>query len=100
MVFGLAHASGTITASSSCYTSRVRAAISVPDELFAETEEFAWRQKRSRSEVVRDALREYLARHDAAAITAALNRVLDVENSVPDSAFVTISAEVLRKVEW
>ena len=78
----------------------MRAAISIPDDLYEETNELARRQKRSRSEVIRDALREYLARHDADAITEALNRVCDVEDCPTDPAIASASADLLRRVDW
>jgi metal-responsive CopG/Arc/MetJ family transcriptional regulator len=78
----------------------VRASILIPDDLYAETEQIARRKKRSRSEVVRDALREYLARHDAETIIDALNRVADVEDSAPDIAVAGASAAMLKQVEW
>jgi len=47
----------------------------MPDDIYAEAEEFRLRRQMSRSEVYASALREYLARHDADAITSSLNRV-------------------------
>ena len=55
----------------------MKTAISIPDDLFADAEELARELKRSRSRLYTDAMREYLARHSAESITAALDRVCD-----------------------
>ena len=83
-----------------CYTSQMKAAVSIPDDLLVETEKIARRQKRPRSDVVRDALLEYLARHDAESITQALNRIYDTDGMAPDSVIAQINAQALQQVEW
>jgi hypothetical protein len=77
-----------------------KTAISVPDEIYAEAERLARRQKKSRSRLYADAVREYLARHDPDAVTQALNRVSDQIDSRPDLAFASATRALLEKVEW
>jgi metal-responsive CopG/Arc/MetJ family transcriptional regulator len=59
------------------YTSIMKAAISIPDDLFREVEACSRRLKVSRSRLFATAAREYLARHAPAAdATAAWNRAI------------------------
>ena len=53
----------------------MKTAISIPDDLFADAERLAREQKKSRSRLYGDAVREYLARHSVESITDALDRV-------------------------
>jgi metal-responsive CopG/Arc/MetJ family transcriptional regulator len=78
----------------------MKAAISIPDDLFAEAERLAHRLKRSRSRLYADAMREYLARHDQDAVTAALNRALEVVEPGSDPAIAAASRRLLERVEW
>ncbi len=57
------------------YTYGVKTAISLPDAIFAQTNALAKRLKKSRSEVVADALREHLLRAEDASITRRLDAV-------------------------
>jgi metal-responsive CopG/Arc/MetJ family transcriptional regulator len=78
----------------------MKTAVSIPDDLFADAERFAQRMKRSRSRLFTDAIREYLARHDPAAITAALNRVYgDEDEARLEAAISAASVQTLRSVE-
>ena len=54
----------------------MKTAVSVPDDLFAQVDRLARRSRRSRSEVYRAALREYVARHAPDEVTASLDRVV------------------------
>jgi predicted transcriptional regulator len=83
------------------YTPGMKTAVSVPDDLFARADQFAKYTQRSRSEVYSSALREYLARHEADAVTAAMNRVLaeDPEEG-PDPFLRAAAREVFRNTEW
>ncbi|MFL5301088.1 MAG: ribbon-helix-helix protein, CopG family, partial [Anaeromyxobacteraceae bacterium] len=51
----------------------MKTAISLPDDLFEQAERLARRLDKSRSELYREAVAEYVARHDPEAITAALD---------------------------
>lgn len=78
----------------------MKTAVSIPDELFEETDRLAASLRTSRSRLVRGALREYLDRHAPDRETEAMNTVLaDVrEESDP---FVHRAADTtLRRSEW
>jgi hypothetical protein len=56
------------------YTLGMKAAVSIPDEVFKGAERLARRTKRSRRRIFSDALREYLTRHSSDEVTEAVNR--------------------------
>ena len=77
----------------------MKTAVSVPDEVFESIERLARRLKKSRSQLYADALREYLARHDPEAITAALDLV---HGDRPDEDLFQAEAtrQALASQEW
>jgi len=77
----------------------MKTAISVPNDLFADAERLARRLKKSRSRMYAEAVAEYVARHDADAVTAKLNEVLG-EHPEGDQFVDTASRVVLRRTEW
>lgn len=78
----------------------MKTAVSIPDDLFRKADELASRMGKSRSEVYRDALADYVSRRDPGAITRALDEIAD-EISSDERAF---SAEAARRTlaqsEW
>lgn len=78
----------------------MRTAVSIPDDVYAEAEDHIRRLGISRSELYANAIREYLARHDPDAVTAALNRVYDDMGADPDPAIRASAIETLKRVEW
>jgi predicted transcriptional regulator len=78
----------------------MKTAVSIPDELFRRADELASRMGKSRSEVYRDALADYVARRDTAAVTRALDEIAD-EISGEESAFTVAAARrTLAQSEW
>lgn len=78
----------------------MKAAISIPDDLFDDAERLARAQKKSRSRLYGDAVREYVARHSADQITEALDQTLEAVTS-SDSDFATTAARrVLERSDW
>ena len=77
----------------------MRATISLPDEVFAEADSLARRLKKSRSQIYRDALREYFARHDPDSVTEAMNRVCDEVDTRPDPAVSAAARRILERSE-
>jgi hypothetical protein len=75
-------------------------AISIPDDVFAEAERLTHRLGMSRSQLYTEAIREYLARHDDDAVTEALNRVYETEDSRPDAFLTAAARRVLERTEW
>ncbi|HET8723703.1 MAG TPA: ribbon-helix-helix protein, CopG family [Anaeromyxobacteraceae bacterium] len=55
----------------------MKTAISLPDDLFAEADRLARRLAKTRSQLYREAVEEYLARHDPDEITRAVDRVAE-----------------------
>ena len=78
----------------------MKTAISIPEDLYAEADRLARRQKKSRSQLYTDAVREYLARHDTETITDALDRVCDLIDEPVDPAVSAAAIHLLKRVEW
>lgn len=78
----------------------MKTAVSVPDEVFAEAERLARRLKKSRSKLYSEAIADYVARHDADAVTSKLNEVWDREGAAA-AGFVNAAArKVLERTDW
>ena len=79
----------------------MKTAVSIPDALFAQAEELAQRLGKSRSQVYREALAEYVARREPGAVTAALNQVADdLARDGADSWLEAASRTTLGRSEW
>ena len=79
----------------------MKTAISLPDAIFQEAERLARRLKKSRSELYKEAVAEYVARHEPEAVTEALNRLaknLDTGTDEFNSANASARAGALRVV--
>jgi predicted transcriptional regulator len=78
----------------------MKTAISLPQAVFAQADRLARRLHKSRSELYRDAVAEFIARHEPDAITEAMDRVAE-EISAPLDSFSTVAAaQVLERTEW
>ncbi len=78
----------------------MKTAVSIPDEVFQQAENLARRNGVSRSQLVSDALREYLARHVPEEVTEAMDRVVQAVGHA-DNAFVAAAVHrTLKRVEW
>ncbi len=82
------------------YTSGMKTAVSIPDETFRAGERLAKRLKKSRSRLYADALREYVARHDPATITASINEAIRKYGQPVDEAWLQAGLDTLRRIEW
>ncbi len=82
------------------YTSGMKTAVSIPDEIFERAERLARRRQCSRSEVYTAALQEYVARHAHDEVTDAVNRVCTELGSDSDSFRAAASRRILDRVEW
>lgn len=78
----------------------MKTAISLPDEVFHRAERLARRLKKSRSWVYREAVAEYVARHDPETVTEAMNRVADLVDTRSDVLVSTAAREILERTEW
>jgi metal-responsive CopG/Arc/MetJ family transcriptional regulator len=78
----------------------MKTAVSIPDELFRQADELAQRLGKSRSEVYREALADYVSRREPGAVTHALNAVAD-ELSDDGGEFASQAARrTLQRSEW
>jgi metal-responsive CopG/Arc/MetJ family transcriptional regulator len=78
----------------------MKTAISLPDAIFARAEKLARRLKKSRSELYKQALAEYLARHDPDAVTEAMDRVAASIDTRPDGFSAAAARTVMKRTEW
>jgi metal-responsive CopG/Arc/MetJ family transcriptional regulator len=78
----------------------MKAAVSLPDELFEKVERLARRTRKSRSEVFSAALREYVARHAPDEVTETMNAVCDRIGDQEDSFVARAGRRVLEKSDW
>ena len=78
----------------------MKTAISLPDEVFEEAERLARRLKKSRSALFREAVAEYVARHEPEPITDAMNGVADALDTRLDKASAEASRRMLGRSEW
>jgi predicted DNA-binding protein len=78
----------------------MKTAISLPDEVFRQAERLAARLKKSRSELYREAVAEYVARHDPEAITETVDRVAEQIVTRPDAFSAKAARKVLERTDW
>ena len=82
------------------YTSGMKTAISIPDDLFQAADRLARELGKSRSHLYSQAVREYLARHSGDSITEALDAVC-AEALDADADFLhAAAARTLGRTEW
>jgi len=78
----------------------MKTAISIPDDIFEQADALARETRQSRSQLYSRAVREYVARHSADSVTAALNTVC-AEVGAEDSAFIAEAArQSAERAEW
>jgi metal-responsive CopG/Arc/MetJ family transcriptional regulator len=77
----------------------MKAAVSIPDDVFADADRLAKQLNTSRSQLYSRALKEFLARHAPDQVTDAMNRVCDDVASSDDFSR-RAARRVVKKVEW
>ncbi len=82
------------------YDRSMKAAVSLPDDLFASADELAGRLGVSRSELYARAVEEYVAKHRGENVTVRLNQVYAREDGALDPDIVRAQVALLRDVEW
>ncbi|HEV2852530.1 MAG TPA: hypothetical protein VHC97_06975 [Thermoanaerobaculia bacterium] len=82
------------------YTTSIKTAVSIPDDVFEEAERLAAEMQTSRSQLYSRALQEFVARHAPNRLTEAMNRVVDEVGSEFDDFSRRASQRVLEQVEW
>jgi predicted transcriptional regulator len=78
----------------------MKTAISLPDDVFVQAERLARRLHKSRSELYRDALSEFVARHDADAITESMDRIAEQIDVRVDPFLAAAARHVLSQSDW
>jgi metal-responsive CopG/Arc/MetJ family transcriptional regulator len=79
----------------------MKAAVSIPDDIFEEADRLARQLKTSRSQLYSRALKEFLSRHAPDQITDAMNRVVDEVDASSKAAVRRRAArKILEKIEW
>ena len=83
----------------------MKIAISIPDSVFLDVKRLAEEQKRSRSEIVVEAVREYLTKLESRRIVDTLNEVYaapetDEERNARQAALDLYKRTVLEKEDW
>ena len=78
----------------------MKTAISIPDDLFRRADDLARQSGKSRSQLYREALAEYVDRHDPQAVTSAINQVVD-ELGPEDHRWLEAAGRgALERSEW
>ncbi len=78
----------------------MRTSVSIPDEVFEEANRLARRTKRSRSRLLSDALREYLARHSPDKVNEAINEACAEIGDAEDPFVSSAARRILERSEW
>ena len=78
----------------------MKTAVSIPGDVFEQAERLARRTKKSRSRLVSDALREYVARHAPDDVTEAMNRVCEEVEDTRDRFVTAAARRALERSEW
>jgi antitoxin MazE6 len=78
----------------------MKTAVSIPDQLFRRADAFARRFKKSRSQVYREALTEYLARREPDSVTASWDQVIEEVGTGTDPWVAAVSRAALERTEW
>ena len=82
------------------YTSGMKTAVSIPDDVFEDAERLASRLRTSRSQLYARALAEFVARHDDDRVTSLMDQAVREAGGEAD-AFVQAGAQqLLQRVEW
>jgi metal-responsive CopG/Arc/MetJ family transcriptional regulator len=75
----------------------MKAAVSIPDEIFEEAEHLARKMKTTRSNLYSRALREFLARHAPDRVTESMNRVCDELETASDEFVRRAARRILKR---
>jgi predicted transcriptional regulator len=78
----------------------MKTAVSIPDDLFRKADELASRMGKSRSQVYREALEQYVAQREPRSVTAALDRLADELGDVSDEWSAAAARQALERSRW
>lgn len=78
----------------------MKAAVSIPDEVFEQGERLARRLHTSRSQLYARALADFVVQHEEDKITSSMNEVLKEVGAESDEFTRRAARQTLRRVEW
>ena len=78
----------------------MKTAVSIPDELFHRADELARALGKSRSQVYREALAEYVLRRDPESITSELDQAVAAVGAEPDPWLAEAARGTFERTEW
>jgi predicted transcriptional regulator len=78
----------------------MKAAVSIPDDVFGEGERLARRLKTSRSQLYARALAQFVAQHDENRVTAGMNEVIDQVGAGAEPFVRVAASQALRREPW
>lgn len=78
----------------------MKTAVSIPDDLFRRADQLAARLGKSRSQVYREALAEYLWRREPRSVTGALDELVAELGPEPDAWLDEAGRRALEHSEW
>jgi predicted transcriptional regulator len=78
----------------------MKTAISIPDDLFQRAEQLAQRLGKSRSQVYREALAEYVLRREPSSVTSALDELVEELGPEVDAWSTEAGRRALERSEW
>jgi len=78
----------------------MKTAVSIPDDLFHQADELARRLGKSRSEIYREALADYVSRRQTGAVTRALDEIADELASDGTEFAAEAARRTLAHSEW
>jgi len=78
----------------------MKAAVSIPDDVFEQGERLARRLHTSRSQLYARALADFVVQHEDDKITSSMNTVLEEVGAEPDEFTRRAARQTLRRAEW
>jgi len=78
----------------------MKTAVSIPDDIFEMAERLARRMKKSRSQLFRNAVEEYVNRHAPDHVTETMDKVCAEIGAETDSFVSSASRSILERIEW
>jgi predicted transcriptional regulator len=78
----------------------MKTAVSIPDNLFQRAEDLARKLGKSRSQIYREALTEYVLRRDPQSVTSALDEIVDQTGGETDRWLDEAARRALERSEW
>ena len=82
------------------YTTGMKTAVSIPDDVFEDAERLASRLRTSRSQLYARALAEFVARHDDDRVTSLMDQAVREAGGDADAFVQAAAQQSLQRVEW